>query len=131
LTLDQGHDWSRFSSQEDLTWSCRSCAIAQRVADRDVRRGVSYVDEDVVVISGSDVVGPVVIPRQHVGGLEELSVAHRAHVLATLRRLTQSVRELHPGAEVRVVVLTDLTISTGHVCFQLVSSRSEDPPAPL
>lgn len=127
--MDHGHDWSRVSGQVTLARKCPSCAIAQGVTDRGVRRRVSYFDADVVVISGPELDGPVVIPRLHVGGLEELPVAHRAHVLAALSRVTQSVREENPGAAAKVVVLTDLPASAGHVCFQVVPSGSEDPQA--
>ncbi len=129
-TLDQGHSWSRISGQVTVAGECRACAIAQRVADSDLRPRISYDDDVVVVISLPELVGPVVVPRQHVGGLEELSVARRARVLAALWRVTQSVREENPGAAARIVALTDLPESAGHVCFQVVISGSENPPVP-
>ena len=83
------------------------------------------VDNDVAVISGSRVDGTVVIPRQHVVGLEDLPAAHRACVLATLRRVTRSMQERKPGSAARIVPLTDLPSSKGHVCFQVVTEGPE------
>ena len=85
------------------------------------------VDEDVVVISGPELDGLVVVPRQHIGGLEELSDLRRAHVLAALRRATQSVRDRNPGSVTRVLVMTGPPASEGHVCFHVLPNGSEDP----
>ena len=78
----------------------RNCAVGSR--PQDAKCGGAYVaedvDEDVVVISGPELDGLVVVPRQHIGGLEELSDLPRAHVLAALRRATQSVRDRNPGS---------------------------------
>ena len=123
-TLDQGQKWPGFPSQEAETRDCRSCAIAQQVADPSTRRITPYVakdvDEDVVVVSGPELDGFVVIPRQHIGGLEDLPLAPRAHVLAALRRVTLLVQESNPGSAAAVIVMTDLPASEDHVCFQVV-----------
>jgi len=74
------------------------------------------------MISGSGLDGLVVVPRQHIGGLEDLPAAHRACILATLRRVTQSLQERNPGSTARIVALTDLRSSKGHVCFQVVAT---------
>ena len=116
-----GHGWSLLSGQGSLASDCRCCGIAQLVADFGASRDVSEDDHDVAVISGSRVDEMVVIPRQHVVGLEDLPAAHRACVLATLRRLTRSIQERNPGSAARIVPLTDLPLSKGHVCFQVVT----------
>ena len=85
------------------------------------------VDEDVVVISGPGLDGLVVVPRQHIGGLEELPVSRRAHVLAALRRATWSVLERNPGTATKVVEMTDPPASEGHACFHVLPSGSDNP----
>jgi len=85
------------------------------------------IAEDIVVISCPGLDGLVVVPRQHIGGLEELSALRRAHVLAAIRRATRSVLERNPGSETRVVVMTDPPASEGHACFHVLPSGSEDP----
>lgn len=130
--MDQGQGLSRPPGQDiTVAGECRSCAIAQWVAGHSMESVAAYVaedvDEDVVVISGPELDGLVVVPRQHIGGLEELSDLPRAHVLAALRRATQSVRERNPGSMTRVVVMTEPPASKGHVCFHVVPSGSEDP----
>jgi hypothetical protein len=87
-----------------------------------------FVDEGVVMVSQPELDGLMVIPGQHVGGLEELSVAHRAQVLAALRRATLSVQESHQGASIEVVPMIDLPGSPGHVCFQVVPADAPPPP---
>lgn len=110
---------------------CRCCAIAQWVAGSGARSVAAYVaedvDEDVVVISGPGLDGLVVVPRQHIGGLEELPVPRRARVLAALQRATRSVLERNPGTATRVVEMTDPPASEGHACFHVQPSSSEDP----
>jgi hypothetical protein len=114
-----------------LALECRSCAIAQRAAGHDTRSVTRYVtedvDEDVVVISGPELDGLLVVPRQHIGGLEELSVPGRGHLLAALRRAAQLVQERNSGSATRVVVTTVPPVSEGHVCFRVAPSASEDP----
>jgi hypothetical protein len=115
------------SGQGSLASDCDCCAMAQLATDFGATGEVSEdVDRDVVVISGSGLEGVVVIPRQHIGGLEDLPAAHRAGVLATLRRVTQSLQERNPGTAARIVALTDSPASKGHVCFQVVTTGSEE-----
>jgi hypothetical protein len=130
--VDQGHGLSRPPGQGITpTGDCHSCTIAQWAAGHSPRSVAAYVaedvDEDVVVISGPEFDGLVVVPRQHIGGLEELSVLRRAHVLAALRRATRSVLERNPGSATRVVVMTDPPASEGHRCFHVLPRGSEDP----
>jgi diadenosine tetraphosphate (Ap4A) HIT family hydrolase len=66
----------------------------------------------------------VVIPRHHVGGLEELPLPQRARVLAALRRLTVSIEAEDHGSDPGVVVTTDPPASNGHVCFQILPRKA-------
>jgi diadenosine tetraphosphate (Ap4A) HIT family hydrolase len=132
--VDKGQRLSRLPSEGvTLSGECQSCAIAQSVAGDGARSAagayvVEDVYEDVVVISGPELDGLVVVPRQHIGGLEELSDLPRAHVLAALRRATQSVRDRNPGSVTRVVVMNCPPASEGHVCFHVLPNGSEDDP---
>jgi hypothetical protein len=123
--VDQGHRVARLADSGIVPpRECRSCAVT-RWATGDRAQVVSAyvaedIDENVVVISGSDFEGLVVVPRQHLGGLEELPVHRRADVLAALRRATRSVLERNPGTSTQVVVLTDPPASEGHACFQVL-----------
>ena len=103
-----------------LRGRCGSCATAQRAADPSSRRLTEHVDEDIFVISGPELHGWVVVPRPHVSGLEELSIPHRASLLAALRRATRSVRNRNPWSTPTIVVRSDLPASEGHVCFQVL-----------
>jgi hypothetical protein len=130
--VNQGHGLSRLPPDGiTLEGDCRSCAIAQSVAGHSTQRLDAYVtedvDEDVIVISVPELDGLVVVPRQHVSGLEELPVLRRAHVLAALRRATRSVLETYPGTATSVVVMTDPPGSEGHACFHVLPSGSEAP----
>jgi hypothetical protein len=129
-TFDQVNGWSWVSGQGTLTRECRFCAIAQLVGDCGTPAIARYVeedvDEDVVVVSRSGLDGLVVIPRRHVGGLEELAVAHRARVLAALRRVARSIQERNPGSAARVVEMTDPAESDGHISFRVVARASQD-----
>ena len=127
--LDQGQGWSRVPVQDTTqARECRSCVIAQRVTDDGMRSVAPYVANDVddVVISEPALDGLMVIPRQHIRGLEDLSVHGRAHLLAVLRRVTQSVRERNPGSSTRIVVTTDAPATQDHVCFHVAPSGSEE-----
>jgi hypothetical protein len=108
---------------------CDTCALAQRIADHKTRDTDSYqpeaVDEDVVVLSSTGLVGLVVIPRHHVNGLEELPLPRRARVLAALRRVRVAIEEEYPGSAPSVVVTTDPPASKDHVCFQVVPRKGE------
>ena len=104
--------------------------IAQWLTGDRTRSVAPYVaedvDDDVVVISEPELDGFVVIPRQHIGGLEDLSVLGRAHLLAALRRVTQSVQERNPGSATRIVIMTDPPATKDHVCFRVAPSDSEE-----
>jgi hypothetical protein len=133
--VDQGRDLSRLPGQRfALAGECRSCVIAQWVADHSMRDLGTFVaedvDEDVVVFSGPELDGLVVVPRQHIGGLEELPDLRRARVLAALQRATRSVRERNPGSVTRVVVMTDPPASERHVSFHVLPDSPEDPDDP-
>jgi hypothetical protein len=95
--------------------------IAQWVTDDGMRSVAPSVADDVddVVISEPELDGLMVIPRQHIRGLEDLSVLARAHLLAALRRVTQSVQERNPGSSTRIVVTTDAPATQDHVCFHV------------
>ena len=115
------------SGQGSLTSECHCCVIAQLVTDFGTSLEVTEdVDRYVVMISGSGLDGLVVVPRQHIGGLEDLPAAYRACILATLRRATQSLQERNPGSATRIVALTDLPSSKGHVCFRVVVKGPEE-----
>lgn len=111
------------------TEGCSTCELAKVLAQTG-RPTDPYVaeevDVDAAVISGKELEGLVVIPRQHVGGLEELSIDRRAHVLASLRRATLWVQEKNPGSATEVVVKFDPPASAGHVCFHVLTRRSDD-----
>jgi len=121
IHMDIDHGLSRLPVLgTSLKGRCGSCATAQRAADPRSRRPTEHVDEDVFVISGPELDGWVVVPRPHISGLEELSIPHRASVLAALRRATRSVRQRNPWSTPTIVVRTDLPASEGHVCFQVL-----------
>jgi len=126
---DEGQGWSRTPGQDtSLAGECRSCVIAQWATDDGMRSMAPYVAKDVddVVISEQELEGLVVIPRQHIRGLEDLTVLDRAHLLAALRRVTQSVQERNPGSSTRIVVTTDAPATQDHVCFHVAPSGSEE-----
>lgn len=129
--MDQEHGLSQFPGHDVALGECRSCAIARWVAGQGTRPVAAYVaeavDEEAVVISGPGLDGLVVVPRQHISGLEELPIPRRAHVLAALRRAIRSVRDRNPRSTSRVVVMTDPPASRGHVCFQVLPNDSDDP----
>jgi hypothetical protein len=75
------------------------------------------VDDDVVTLCGAEFDGLVVLPRQHVGGLEELALSHQARVLAALKRARRVLRDRQPGSASRVVVMSDPPATHGHVCY--------------
>jgi len=104
---------------------CGSCATAQRAADRRTGRLADHVDDDVVVISGAEFKGFVVVPRLHVNGLEELSISCRANILAAVQRAARAVREENPWSTARIVVLTDLPASEGHMCIHVLPGDAD------
>jgi diadenosine tetraphosphate (Ap4A) HIT family hydrolase len=128
--VDECEGRSRLLDQRsNRAGECLSCGISRRVADLSSQSAayvVEDVDADVVVIRVADLDGLVVIPRQHVSGLEELPVPRRANVLAALRRTTRSVQEMNPGSATRVLLMTGPPASDGHVCFRVLPSGSQN-----
>ena len=91
---------SRQSSQlEGGMRIMRDGAAGSRAAHR---MWTEHVDEDVIVISGPEFEGLVVVPRPHVRGLEEFSISCRANILAAVQRATRSVREQNPWSAPRL-----------------------------
>jgi len=129
--VGQEHGSSQLTGHNVALGECCSCAIARWVAGQSTRPVAAYVaeavDDEAVVISGPGVDGLVVVPRQHISGLEELSISRRAHVLAALRLATRSISDRNPRSTSRVVVMTDPPASRGHVCFQVLPNGSDDP----
>ena len=106
---------------------CSLCATARRAAELRTGYGTECVDEDVVVISGAELEGLVILPRLHVGGLEELSITSRANVLAAVQRAARSVKEKSPWSAASVLALTDLPTSQGHMCIQVLPGGADNP----
>jgi diadenosine tetraphosphate (Ap4A) HIT family hydrolase len=107
------------------TERCEACAIARSGTDGRVSSWLAgatvTVDTDVVVISGPHIAGRVIVPRQHIGGLEELPLPRRAQVLAAIRRAAAMV------GPATVVVSTDSPASASHVCFHVLPSDDTAP----
>ena len=124
--MDHGYGLSVLPVRGDThKWQCSSCAVAQRSADP--HRGDEVDDDDdVVVMGGPDRKFLVVLPRQHVSGLEELSVPHRASVLAAVQRATRAVREGNPWSTPRIHARTDLPASKGHLCIHVLADDPDD-----
>ena len=123
--MDPAHHSVLTGVDKILTTECPCCAMAQGAAeDRGVTGNAS---DGVVIASRAGIDGLLVVPRQHVNSLEELSIPGRGLLLATLRRATQLVRGGKPGSSIRVVVSTFVPASPGHVCFHVRASTSEDP----
>ncbi len=121
IHMDIDHGLSRLPVlRARLKERCGSCATAQQAADPRSRRPTEHVDEGFFLMSGPELDGWVVVPRPHISGLEELSIPHRASVLAALRRATRSVGKRNPWTMPTIVVRTDLPASEGHVCFQVL-----------
>lgn len=104
---------------------CVSCATAQRPARRHKGRVADHVDDDVVVISEPESKGFVVVPRLHVNGLEELSISRRASLLAAVQRAARAVREENPWSATRIIVVTDLPASEGHMCIHVLPGDAD------
>jgi len=121
IHMDIDHGLSRLPVRgARLKRRCGSCAAAQQADDLRSRRPSEHADEGFFLMSGLELDGWVVVPRPHISGLEELSIPHRASVLAALRRATRSVRKRDPWVMPTIVVRTDLPASEGHVCFQVL-----------
>jgi hypothetical protein len=110
---------------------CEACAVARSGAAGGVGSwlvgATVTVDTDVVVISGPRIAGQVIVPRQHIGGLEELSLPRRAQVLAAIRRAAAVVGTGEPRSPAGVVVSTDSPASASHVCFHVMPSDDTGP----
>lgn len=121
----------REDQQSDDAGPCEACAVASSGAARGVGPWLAgatvTVESDVVVISGPLIPGRVVVPHQHVGGLEELPLPRRAQVLAAIRRAAGVVGGRDPRSPARVVVSTESPASASHVCFHVLPP---DPAAP-
>lgn len=133
--MDTGSGLSKTPAREiSADEGCRSCAIVQWVADQGAVDGVPFVaeiaNEGAVVLSGPQFTGFVVIPRQCVGGLEDLAPPGRALVLAALRLATLRVRNGNLGPITRTVVMNDTWASSGHVSFQVLPVDSDDETSP-
>ena len=101
--------------------ACR--ATARRAAELRTGSGAEYVDDDVVVISGAELDGLVVLPRHHIGGLEELSITSRANVLAAVRRAARSVKEKSPWSAASLLHSPISPASQGHMCIRVLPGR--------
>jgi hypothetical protein len=110
---------------------CEACAVARSGAAGGVGAWLAgamvTVDTDVVVISGPPIAGQLIVPRQHIGGLEELSLPRRAQVLAAIRRAAAAVGTGGPRSPARVVASTDSPASASHVCFHVLPSEDIGP----
>ena len=103
---------------------CEACAVARSGAAHGVGPWLAgatvTVESDVVVISGPLIPGRVVVPHQHIGGLEELPLPRRAQVLAAIRRAAGVVGAGDPRSPARVVVSRESPASASHVCFHVL-----------
>jgi hypothetical protein len=104
---------------------CEACAIARSgaaaCADDPSLTGANVaIDSDVVVISGPRIVGQVVVPHQHVSGLEELPPPRRALVLAAIRRAAVAVGGGTSESQAQIVVSTESPASPSHVSFRVL-----------
>ena len=110
---------------------CEACAVARSGAAGGVGSWLAgaevTVETDVVVISGPRIAGQVIVPRQHIGGLEQLSLPCRARVLAAIRRAAAAVGTGELRSPARVVVSTDSPASASHVCFHVLPSEDLAP----
>lgn len=104
---------------------CGSCAAERREIHRS-RDVDESLDGDVFVISERELPGLIVVPRRHIGGLEELSIPERASILAAVRRATLAVKEENPWSTPGVLARTDLPASEGHLCFQVLPRVPDD-----
>ena len=110
---------------------CEACAVARTGAAGGIGSWLAgatvTVGTDVVVISGPPIAGRLIVPRQHIGGLEELSLPRRAQVLAAIRRAAAAVGAGERLSPPRVVVSMDSPASASHVCFKVLPSDDAAP----
>ncbi len=106
------------------TEDCRSCEIVRMATGGDTRAVATYVletaDDEAVIVSGPGIRGLIIVPRNHISGLEELPPARRSHLLAAVRRASRSLGDTAPDSTSRVAVLHDPPGSEDHVCFHVV-----------
>jgi hypothetical protein len=115
IQMDHGEDFSLLSVREAIPRDqCEFCATADRAID------------GVVVFSGSELEGVLVVPQSHVDGLEDLSVPHRANLLAAVQRATREVSDGIPVSGPKIEVLTDRPGSLGHIGIHVMSRCLEE-----
>ncbi len=104
--------------------ACEACAVARSGAACGVGPWLDgatlTVETDVVVISGPQIAGRMIVPHQHIRGLEELPLPGRAQVLAAIRRAAGMLGAGDPWSPARVVVSTESPASVSHVCFHVL-----------
>lgn len=126
LSVNRGHEVLGLLGTGDAPeGQCGCCYLAQWASGGPSVTSVEYVDEDVVVISDTEVSGLVVLPRRHIGSLEMLPPHDRANVLAVLRRATRSVSEGSAPSSARIAVLDDPSASQGHLCLYVAPAAAE------
>jgi hypothetical protein len=114
------------------TEKCEACAVARSGAACGVvpwlNGATVTVEAAVILISWPRIAGRLIVPRHHIGGLEELPLARRAEVLAAIRRASGVVGlEEPPSAQARVIVSTDSPASASHVCFRVLPPDATAP----
>jgi len=106
------------------TKECEACGVARSGAADGAGTWVDGAtvtpEPDVVLIQGPRISGRLVLPRQHIAGLDELPLPGRAQVLAAIRRAAGTVRGAEPSSSPRVVISTDPPASASHVCFHVL-----------
>jgi hypothetical protein len=107
---------------------CRSCALLQSVARQSPEETafiVEHANDAAVVLRGPQLSGLVVVPRQCVNTLQDLSVVGRGQVLAAVRVATLAVRTEILGSTSRIEVLRDDSATPDcHVSYQVVPDVS-------
>ena len=118
--MDEGDGLSLLPVQGNIgEGHCESCTMVRASADSD--------DDDVVVVSRPDLPGVLVVAPWHVN---RSSRSCRSFIVQAFSQqsnvLTGSVTARSPGSAPRIVALTDLTASEGHLCLQVMPCASED-----
>jgi hypothetical protein len=110
---------------------CEACAVARSGAAGGtgswLEGATVTTGTDVVEIIGPLIAGRLIVPREHVGGLEELPLPRRAQVLAAIRRAAAAVSTGEPPPPPQVVVSTDSPASASHVCFLVLPADDTAP----